>query len=71
MMPPSFDFAAGADEGRGQDLLAGRVGQLVAGQLPGDELVVGDVALEGRDHPVAVGVLEAPLAVVQVAVESA
>ena len=39
----------------GDDLVGGRVGQQVAGQLLDDELVEGLVGVEGVDDPVAVG----------------
>jgi hypothetical protein len=42
-------------EGRGDDLVFGRVWQQVAGKLLDDELVEGLVAVEGFDHPVTVG----------------
>ena len=40
-------------EGGGQPLLLGRVRQQVAGNLPGEKLVVRQVPVEGIDHPVA------------------
>ena len=40
---------------RGRDpLLARRVGQQIAGELPGEELVVGQVVVERADDPVAI-----------------
>ena len=42
-------------EGRGDPLLARRARQEIAGQLPGQELIVGKVAIERLDDPVAVG----------------
>jgi hypothetical protein len=44
-----------AVESGGEDLLVGGAGQQVAGELPGDELVPREVAIEGADHPVAPG----------------
>jgi hypothetical protein len=43
-----------AVEGGGDLLLAAGVGQQVAGQLPGQELIVGKVAIERGDDPVAI-----------------
>ncbi len=43
-----------AQESSGDDLVLGRIGQHVAGNLLDDELVVGQVAVEGVDHPVAI-----------------
>ncbi len=48
-----------AVEGRREDLFAGGIGQQVAGQLPGDKLVVRQVPVEGIDDPVAPGPLGA------------
>ncbi len=42
-------------EGGGEDLLVGGAGEQVAGQLPGDKPVPGQVAVEGVDDPVAPG----------------
>lgn len=41
-----------AEEAGGDDLVLGRVGEQVAGVLFDDELVVGQVAVEGVDHPI-------------------
>ena len=51
-----------AVEGGGEDLLIGGVRQQVAGELPGDEFVEGQVFIEGLDHPVTPGP-DRPLAV--------
>ena len=48
-------LAVQAVEGRGQALLAGRLGQEVPRQLPGHEVVPGEVVVEGADDPVAPG----------------
>ena len=45
-----------AVETSGQELIAGRVGQEVARELPGDEFVEGQVLVESPNHPVSVGV---------------
>ena len=58
-------------EARRDELLPARIRQQVAGELPGHELVVGLVGLEGLDHPVAPGPLAPPgvaLVAVRVAV---
>ncbi len=60
-------LTASLEEGGSQELLAGGVRKLVAGELPRDELVVGHVALERADHPVAVGVGDRAFVVVQAA----
>jgi len=44
-----------AIECRGQDFLSRGVRQEVAGKLPGDERVEGEVRIERLDHPVAPG----------------
>ena len=44
-----------AMEGRGDELVFGRIGQQVAGQLVDDELVEGLVTVQGFDHPVTIG----------------
>ena len=44
-----------AMEGRGDELVFGRLGQKVAGHLLDDELVVGLILVEGLDDPIAVG----------------
>ena len=51
-------FAGGdvaAVEAGGDFLIEGGVGEEVAGELPGGELVKGEVVIEGADDPVAVG----------------
>ena len=40
-------------EGGGEDLLVAGIGKEITGELPGDEIVPGEVAVEGPDHPVA------------------
>ena len=40
-------------EGGGEDLLVAGIGEEIPGELPGDEIVPGKVAVEGPDHPVA------------------
>ena len=42
-------------ESRGDAVAVGGAGQQVAGELPGDELVVGQVVVDRVDDPVAVG----------------
>ena len=41
-------------EGGGDALIARGARQQIAGELPGQELIVGKVAVEGADHPVAI-----------------
>ncbi len=67
MAPPSLFFLPARMKAVASFCSRVALRQHVAGQLPGDELVVGDVALEGRDHPVAVGVGNRLLVVVQAA----
>ena len=44
-------------EGSSQDLLFGWIGQKVACELPGQKLIVGQVFIEGMNHPISVGPL--------------
>ena len=53
--PPFVGGDVAAMEAGGDELLRGRVGQQVAGQLVHRELVEGQVPVEGPDDPVAVG----------------
>ena len=41
-------------EGRRNDLFLGRARQQIAGKLLGQELVVGQIAVEGINHPIAI-----------------
>ena len=50
-------------ERRGQKLLVGGAGQQITGQLPERKLVVRQVLVEGRDHPVTPRPHRGPLAV--------
>ena len=40
-------------EGGGEDLLVAGIGEEIPGELPGDEIVPGEIAVKGPDHPVA------------------
>ena len=48
-------LAVDAVEGGGELLVAGGVREEIAGELLDDELVEGQVFVEGTDHPIAVG----------------
>ncbi len=48
------DRVVAVEPGR-QELFPGGIGQQVAGQLPGQEFIVGQVFVEGVDDPVAPG----------------
>ena len=52
MMPPSVGTVVAVEAGD-DDLIAGGVGEEIAGQLIDGELVIGHVGVEGVDDPIA------------------
>jgi len=52
---PLVGLAMVAVEGGGEHLVAGRIGEQIAGELPGHELIVRKVRIEGPNDPVAPG----------------